>query len=84
MGQRFRLLEPPFPERRLFFDQAGDDALYFVSALSYGFNTHRNHDGELAADEQIFGITAQYVNGDHPVEGVVDADVWTFGFSFKF
>jgi hypothetical protein len=66
--------------------------LYFTAAATYWFFSLNPRAPEDSQDKGIkkgelmkhFGLTARYANGDNPIEGAFDQDVWTFGFSVYF
>ena len=66
-----------------FYDSYDDNQLLYVGSLTYWLNSLNPLD-ESGILQKHFGITIRYVNGNNPIEGAFDQNVWTFGFSIQF
>ena len=55
--------------------------LFVVGSATYWLSTDLNGNGVLEDSEKHFGLTTEYKNGDNPIEGALDIDLWTIGFS---
>jgi hypothetical protein len=66
-----------------FYKDYNDQQLHLATSLTYWFNTlnKRDKDGNL---RKHFGLTASYANGDDPIDGAFDQNVWTLGFAVQF
>ncbi|MCX6855784.1 MAG: hypothetical protein NTV80_12865 [Verrucomicrobia bacterium] len=66
-----------------FYQGYNDHQMHMIASLTYWFNT-LNKEDESGSLKKHFGLTAKYSNGDNPIEGAFDQNVWTLGFAVQF
>jgi hypothetical protein len=66
------------------FNAYSEHQFAFSGSVTYWLDSASTPGGSLAESDKHFGLSAKYLNGDNPLTGELDQNIWTFGLSAKY